>query len=109
MRLSIVISRADPEVVYNALRLGQVAAGGGDEVEVFLVGRGAEMVDLRDCRFDLRQRSRAFREAGGTIRACGTLLKLESLFHPAAAGQTPLATMKDLYASIAKADRVMTF
>ena len=40
MRLGIVISTTEPETVFNALRLGNYAAGQGDAVRVFLLGKG---------------------------------------------------------------------
>jgi hypothetical protein len=40
MRLAIVISTNEPETVFNALPLGKFGAKEGDDIGVFLIGKG---------------------------------------------------------------------
>jgi len=46
MKLGVVVYSNDPESVWNAFRLGNFALHGGDEVQVFLLGKGVECESL---------------------------------------------------------------
>ncbi len=106
MKLGIVIYSNDPETVWNAFRYGAFAIKEGDQVKVFLTGKGVEAEALDTDKFAVTQQMKGFVELGGKIYACGTCLKIRS------AGPTevcPLAGMKDLRAIITESDRVITF
>ena len=75
MKLGIVLSTAEPETVFNVLRLGNYALCQGDTVRVFLLGKGVELDQIQDTRFNVRQQAESLLQAGGTILACGTCLK----------------------------------
>ncbi len=106
MRLAIVISTNEPETVFNALRLGNFAAKEGDDVGVFLVGKGVELDKIADDQFDVRGQSEALLNNRGRIMACGTCLKLRE---SSGSDLCPLSTMKDLHELIRDADRVVSF
>jgi len=106
MQLGIVISTTEPETVFNALRLGNYAAGQGDSVRVFLLGRGVELDRIEDQEFDVRQQAESLLQAGGSILACGTCLKLR---YSEGSDLCPLSTMKDLYAIVKECDKVLSF
>jgi uncharacterized protein involved in oxidation of intracellular sulfur len=106
MKLGIVISMTEPETVFNALRLGNYAVGQGDTVRVFLLGKGVELDQIKDEKFDVRQQAENLLQAGGSILACGTCLKLR---HSQGSELCPLSTMKDLYEIVRECDRVVTF
>ncbi len=106
MNLAIVISTNEAEAVFNALRLGCFAAGEGDDVGIFLVGKGVELDRITDDRFDVRSQAEVFLGEGGSIMACGTCLKLRE---SGGSDLCPLSTMKDLYELIRNADRVVSF
>lgn len=106
MKMGIIISTSEPETVFNALRLGNYAAREGDEVGIFLLGKGVELDKIVDDRFDVCSQAEAFLAAGGRILACGTCLKLRE---SAGSNLCPLSTMKDLYELIRDADRVVNF
>jgi len=106
MRLAIVISTDEPEAVFNALRLGNFAAKEGDDVGVFLLGKGVELDRIADDQFDVRGQSEALLTNRGRIMACGTCLKLREA---GGSDLCPLSTMKDLYELIRDADRVVSF
>jgi uncharacterized protein involved in oxidation of intracellular sulfur len=106
MKLAITLSTADPETSFNTLRLGNFARAQGDEVGVFLIGKGVDLEKADDPRFDVVGQARKLQEAGGKIMACGTCLKLRE---SQGSEVCPLSTMKDLYALIRDADRVVSF
>ncbi|MBI2422963.1 MAG: DsrE family protein [Candidatus Hydrogenedentes bacterium] len=106
MKLGLVISTTDGETVFNALRLANYSAGEGDQVKVFLLGKGVELEEIRDPRFDVRGQAASLVDSGGEILACGTCLKLRS---SQASDLCPMSTMKDLYALIRESDRLLAF
>lgn len=106
MKLAIVISTNEPEAIFNALRLGNFASKAGEDVGVFLVGKGVELDKIVDDQFDLRGQAEALLSNGGRIMACGTCLKLRE---SEGSDLCPLSTMKDLYELIRDADRVVSF
>ena len=106
MKLAIVISTNEPETVFNALRLGNFAAKEGDDVGIFLTGKGVELDRITDSQFDVRGQSETFLNNRGRIMACGTCLKLRA---SGGSDLCPLSTMKDLYDLIRDADRVVSF
>ena len=57
MKLGIVLSTTEPETLFNALRLGNYAAGQGDSVRVFLLGKGVELDQIEDEKFNVRQQA----------------------------------------------------
>jgi len=106
MKLTLVISQTNPELVFNAFRLANFSRNQGDEVRVFLLAEGVELDKLNDPKFDVRGQAESFLELGGDILACGTCLKLRN---SQGSELCPLSTMKDLHALIRDADRVVTF
>ena len=106
MKLALVISQTNPEVVFNAFRLANFSRKEGDEVQVFLMGPGVELDRIEDPKFDAKGQAESFLQAGGEILACGTCLKLRN---SEGSELCPLSTMKDLYTMVRDADRVVTF
>jgi len=106
MKLAMVISQTNPEVVFNAFRLANFSRKEGDEVKVFLLAEGVELDRIEDPKFDARGQAENFLRAGGQILACGTCLKIRN---SSGTELCPLSTMKDLHALIREADRVVTF
>lgn len=106
MKLGLVISDCDPETVWNALRVANFALGQGDEVKVFLVGKGVELERIDDERFNVREQTEKCVEAGGKILACGTCLRARNM---SGSKVCPLSTMKDLHDLLREADRVLSF
>lgn len=106
MKFAITLSTADPETAFNALRLGNFARTQGDEVGLFLIGTGVALEQAADLQFDVIGQARKLREAGGRIMACGACLTLRE---SQGSEGCQLSTMKDLYALIRDADRVVSF
>lgn len=65
MKLGMIISQTDPETVFNALRLALYSLEQGDQVRIFLSGRGVEIDDIEDARFNVRELARKILDAGG--------------------------------------------
>jgi uncharacterized protein involved in oxidation of intracellular sulfur len=106
MKLGINITSNDPETVWNALRLGEFALKQGDAVSLFLLGKGVEIETLDMAQFEVTKQLNALIQAGGTVKACGTCLKLRQA---QATEACPISTMADLHALIARSDKVLTF
>lgn len=53
MKLGIIVNTNDPETVWNALRLGNEALSSGNEANMFLLGSGVEMTNIRNRTFNV--------------------------------------------------------
>lgn len=105
MKLGIVITHTDPETVFNTLRLAQYSLEQGDEVRIFLSGKGVEIDLIEDAQFDVKAQAQAVLDAGGEFLACGTCLKLRQ---SDGSEICPLSTLKDHYEVVRDSDRVIT-
>jgi len=106
MRLGIVVYSNDPETVWNALRFGNFALDEGDEVRVFLLGKGVESESLDTEKFKVTEQMKLFVGKGGEIFACGTCLKIRQA---EGSEMCPVSTMRDLYEIVKVSDRIVTF
>jgi len=106
MKLGIVIYSNESETVWNAFRLGAFSCKQGDTVSVFLLGMGVEAESLSSDKFDVAGQIRSFIEAGGSILACGTCLKIRQ---SEGSDICPISTMQDLHTLIRDSDKVLSF
>jgi uncharacterized protein involved in oxidation of intracellular sulfur len=106
MKIGIVISTEDPETCWNAFRLGSFALKQGDEVKVFLIGRGVEYEKTSTAKFDAAAQARELLRAGGKILACGTCIKSRAQTE---SDICPISTMRDLYEIVKESEKVLTF
>jgi sulfur relay (sulfurtransferase) complex TusBCD TusD component (DsrE family) len=106
MKLGVILSQTEPETVFNALRLANYSLKQGDNVKIFLVGKGVEIDKVDDPKFNVQEQARAVLDAGGQFLACGTCLKLRE---STGSEICPLSTLKDLYEIVRDSDRVLTF
>lgn len=106
MKLGIVIYSNEPETVWNAFRLGVFSCKQGDTVSIFLLGMGVEAESLSNDKFDVIGLMHSFIEAGGSILACGTCLKIRQ---SEGSDICPISTMQDLHALILDSDKVLSF
>ena len=107
MKLAIVIHGKDPETVWNAFRIANFSREVGDEVKVFLIGKGveAEVADVEE-DFRIREQMVKLLGNGGLIYACGTCLALRGLqLSPV----IRVASLSDLYEIIRQSEKVLTF
>lgn len=101
----MVITQTDPETVFNALRLALFSLRQGDQVRIFLSGRGVEIDRIEDPRFNVQDQARQVLAAGGKFLACGTCLKLRD---SAGSEICPLSTLQDHYELVRDSDRLVT-
>ena len=106
MKMGVVIYSNDPEAVWNAFRFGNFALREGDEVRVFLLGKGVECESLDTDNFEVTGQMKAFIDRDGKIFACGTCVKIRK---SEGSEMCPLSTMKDLYEIVKESDKIVTF
>ena len=106
MKLGLILSQTDPETVFNALRLAGYSLKQGDDVKIFLIGKGVELDQISDPKFKVEEEARKVLDAGGQFLACGTCLKLRQ---SVGSEICPLSTLQDLYEMVRDSDRVLTF
>jgi sulfur relay (sulfurtransferase) complex TusBCD TusD component (DsrE family) len=104
MKLGMIITQTDAETVFNALRLALYSLQQGDEVRLFFSGKGVEIDQIEDAKFDVKQQAQKVLEAGAQFFACGACLKLRD-----AKGSEicPLSTLKDQYEIVRDSDKVI--
>lgn len=105
MKLGIIITQTDPETVFNALRLALYSLEQGDEVRIFLSGKGVEMDGIEDPKFNVKDQAQKVLDAGGRFLACGACLKLRN---SEGSEVCPLSTLKDQYEVVRDCDRLLT-
>lgn len=106
MKLGIVISTNEPEVVWNAFRFGNTSLKADHEVKVFFINKGVEVEDVKDEKHNVKEQMSLFIENNGQILACGTCLKSRE---KESSKVCPISTMKDLLRLVEESDKVLTF
>ncbi len=106
MKIGIVISTNEPEVVWNALRFGNISLQANHNVKVFLINKGVEIEDIKDENHNVQEQTGLFLQNKGQIFTCGTCLKARQK-----QGSTvcPVSTMKDLLKIVEESDKILTF
>ena len=105
MKLGIIISTNEPEIVWNAYRLANFSLKEGDEVRVFLLAKGVES-EIGSEKYNVKEQITRFVSKGGEIYACGTCLKSRQMD---SRDTCPISSMKDLYQIVKESDKVLTF
>ena len=105
MKLGMIITQTDPETVFNALRLAFYSLEHGDQVRIFLSGKGVEIDRIEDSRFNVKAQAQKVLQAGGQFFACGTCLKLRD---SAGSEICPLSSLKDHYEIVRDSDKLVT-
>lgn len=106
MKFRIIINTNEPETVWNAFRFGLTSLLGDHEVKVFLLGKGVEIENIQDEKFNIREQMQLFVENNGQIYACGACLKLR---HLQGSDLCPFSTIHEMLRIVEKADRVLVF
>ncbi len=106
MKIGIVISTNEPEVVWNAFRFGNVSLKAKHETKVFLINKGVEVENIKDEKHNVKEQVGSFIENKGKILACGTCLKSRQKVGNAVC---PVSTMNDLLKLVEESDRILTF
>ena len=106
MRIGIVISTNEAEVVWNAFRFGNTSLKADHGVKVFLINKGVEIEDVQDEKYNVKEQADLFIENKGQILACGTCLKSRE---KEGSKVCPISTMNDLLKLVEESDKVLTF
>jgi sulfur relay (sulfurtransferase) complex TusBCD TusD component (DsrE family) len=106
MKIGIVIYSNDSETVWNAFRFGNFALNQGDQVRVFLLGKGVECESLDTDKFKVTEQIRTFVNNSGKTFACSGCLKIRQ---SEGSEICPLSTMKDMYEIIKESDKIVSF
>jgi uncharacterized protein involved in oxidation of intracellular sulfur len=104
MKIGMIISQTDPETVYNGLRLALYSLEQGDQVRIFLSGKGVEIDSIEHQKFNVKQLAQSVLNAGGQFLACGSCLKLRD---SAGSEICPLSTLKDEYELVRDSDKMI--
>jgi uncharacterized protein involved in oxidation of intracellular sulfur len=105
MKIGLIISNTDPELVWNALRFANIAILEGHQVKIFLLGAGVEIEGIRSEKFNVQEQLEKFNELSGTMLACGTCIKSRQMQFAVC----PISTMKDMLKIVEESDKVLTF
>ena len=105
MKIGIIISKPDPELVWNALRFANTAILGGHQVKIFLLGAGVEIENIKSEKFNVQEQLQKFNELSGAMLACGTCIKSRQMQFDVC----PISTMKDMLKIVEESDKVLTF
>ncbi|NLN92855.1 MAG: DsrE family protein [Candidatus Hydrogenedens sp.] len=105
MKLGLVITQTDPETVFNGLRLALYSLEQGDQVKIFLSGRGVEIDQIEDERFNVKALAQQLLDGGAEFLACGTCLQIRN---SEGSEICPLSTLKDHYELVRDSDRLVT-
>lgn len=104
MKLGIIITQTEPETIFNVLRLALYSLEQGDEVRIFLSGKGVEIDKINDPKFDVKNQAQRILDSGGQFFACGACLKIRN---SKGSDMCPLSTLKNQYEIIRDSDRVV--
>ncbi len=106
MKIGVVISTNEAEVVWNTFRFGNTSLNSNHEVSIFLINKGVEIENIEDGKYNVKEQINSFVENKGQILACGTCLKSR---HKEGSNVCPLSTMKDLLKLVKESDKILTF
>ena len=106
MKIGIVLSTIEAEVVWNVFRLGLVAEKANHEVKVFLINNGVEIDGIDSEKYNIKEQIAAFLENKGQILACGTCLKSRK---EQGSDICSISTMTDLLSLVEESDKILTF
>jgi len=106
MKIGIVISTNEPEVVWNAFRFGNTSIKANHEVKVFLINKGVEVEEIKNEKYNVKEQTDLFIKNKGQILACGICLKSRE---KEGSNVCPISTMKDLLRLVEESDKVLTF
>lgn len=106
LKIGLVVNTSDPEIAWNAIRLGIVSLKEGHTVNMFLLADGVEVVETNHHIFDISTKIKEFIDNGGRMFACGTCLNLREQKE---IELCPVSTMNDLLSIIEESDRLLSF
>lgn len=111
MNVAVIIHSNDPETVWNAFRFANTSLIYDNQTTVFLLGKGVESIALNTLKYDIHEQVELFRKGGGIMIGCGVCCdnRKEEMPFLQQGLNCGMGSMQDLYALVAKADKVLTF
>ena len=106
MKLGIIVYSNDSETVWNAFRFANFTLAMGEEVKVFLLGKGVEIESLDTDKFGVSEQVQTLVNNGGELFACGTCLELRQ---SGISEIYKVSTLKDMYEIVKESDKVVSF
>jgi uncharacterized protein involved in oxidation of intracellular sulfur len=105
MKIGIILSNTDPELVWNALRFANTALLEEHEVKIFLLGQGVEIESIRSEKFNVQDQLEKFNQLSGHMLACGTCIKSRNMQFEVC----PVSTMRDMLKLVVESDKLLMF
>jgi len=106
MKIGIVLNTNDKETCWNCFRFGNEALNNDHIVSIFLLGRGVEIEDVKDKKYNVQEQVKIFLENKGRIMACGTCLQTRE---KEASKVCPLSTLHEMLHVIEESEKILTF
>ncbi len=69
MKVLMILSSTDPEIKWNAVRLGNFMLNEGDEVTIFLNGPGVDLFQGDSQQFPIAEQAKLFTLSEGVMAA----------------------------------------
>jgi len=105
MNIGIIIQSNEPEIVWNAIRFANTALNANHAVKVFLLGKGVELEQITNDKFDVQSVVRTFLEKKGEMQACGTCLESRN----SESNICVMSNMNNLLAIVERSDKMLVF
>lgn len=105
MKIGIVMQSNDPETIWNAFRFANTSLNSNHIVRIFLLGKGVEVEQIRNDKFDVQSAVKTFLEKKGELQACGTCLESRN----SDLTICPASTMSNLLKIVEESDRLLVF
>lgn len=106
MKIGIVISTNDPEMLWNAFRFANLCLNEMHDVSVFLNARAVEYENADSEKFNIRELVKLFVLSEGRLRACGKCLGFRDIEENEYCRK---GSQKDLYEMVISSDKLLCF
>lgn len=106
MKIGIVISTNDPEIMWNAFRFANLCLDRMDDVQIFLNAKAVNYRDAESEKFDIKELVKTFVLSEGRLLACGKCLGFRGLDGDEFCRK---GSQKDLYEMVAASDKLLCF
>ena len=107
MKIWIIITQKNPELVWNAFRFANFSIKQKDRVSIFLLWEWVEYETNSSDKFDIKKQVEEFLNYDDSeILACWSCIKLRN---QESSETCPISTMLDLYKLVNESDKVLTF
>ena len=106
MKIGIVISTNDPEMLWNAFRFANLCLNEMHEVSIFLNARAVEYESADSEKFNIKELVKLFVLSEGRLLACGKCLMFRDLSENEYCQK---GSQKDLYEMTISSDKLLCF